>query len=118
MNGNCDAISINEGSTLTLYDVNQNTGVITHAEGKSGRGVLIYGGTFTMNGGSGSSAGSNWMWAVPIALAILCIIADCWYYSSHRAQNRIQRRGTAPRQEGSQKVRMASRGNAPSCPST
>ncbi len=48
-NDNTDAISINSGVTVTLCDYHGG-GMVTHASGKTGRGVLVQG-TFNMYGG-------------------------------------------------------------------
>ncbi len=47
-----DTVSLNLGSTLNLYDVNNNPGRITHNPNVKGTGVYVYKGNFIMNGGT------------------------------------------------------------------
>ena len=54
MNGSDNAITVSNGVTLTIKDSSSsNSGKITHASNKTGRGVQVQsGGTFHMTGGS------------------------------------------------------------------
>ncbi len=50
-----DVICVANGTTLNLFDETANAGTITHAAGEGkcpGRGVFVYGGTFTVYGGT------------------------------------------------------------------
>ncbi|MBR3341191.1 MAG: hypothetical protein IKG30_06200 [Clostridiales bacterium] len=59
-NGDFDAIIIDgRGSILNLYDESGNSGMITHAENKDGRGVYLQEGTFNMYGGTISGNNSD-----------------------------------------------------------
>ncbi len=53
MTENGDVIKVQDSSSrLTITDSSQGAGGITHSKGKTGRGVYVYVGYFTMEGGS------------------------------------------------------------------